>query len=323
MKRVLAVALVLAAEPAAAHPLAFGRVELREDPAGRVQTAWRASGTAAELRALRVILPARCVAAGEPELAPFEDGIARVEHHRCGASLAGETLRVEGLAGTEVQLVARFVRADGVSADAVLDAARAGWAIPRGGGAGVAGRYVALGVEHIATGWDHLAFVLGLSLLVRGRRALLAAITAFTVGHSVTLAVAALGVVRAPVAALEAAIAWSVVVVARAALAGAETSSGRVPPWTLAALFGLLHGFGFAGALAETGLPSGAVARSLVAFNLGVELGQLAFVALALAVARLAARAGFDRARGRRAVATAIGVAGAYWCAQRALALGG
>lgn len=316
MRAALAASVLLAGASVTAHPLSFGRVEARESPDGTLRVAWRFSGTADRVTSVRVALPARCTPVGDVAFDPIEDGVSRVARFRCGAPLAGDDLRVEGLDGSDVQVAARYVPAAGAPADAVLDASSPAWAVPRGA-TSVWGRYLALGVEHIATGWDHLAFVLGLALLVRGRRALLAAVTAFTLGHSVTLALAALGFVRAPVRAIEAAIAWSVVVVARAAIVGAGESPGRVPPWTLAALFGLLHGFGFAGALAEAGLTPGAVARSLVAFNAGVELGQVAFVALALLCARLAVRVGVDVAKGRRAVATAVGVAGAYWCFER------
>lgn len=323
MRRVpFALALALLAGDAAAHPLSFGRLELREEPGGTLRVVWRASGEAARLAAVRVDLPAHCAQVGDATAEPIEDGVARVARYRCRATLAGELVGVRGLDGAGLQVVARYAPLAGAPVDAVLDGARPGWVIPRGRGGSVGWRYLRLGVEHIATGWDHLAFVLGLALLARGRRALLAAVTAFTLGHSVTLALAALDLVHAPVRAVEACIAWSVVVVARAASLGAREAPGRCPPWTLAALFGLLHGLGFAGALAETGLAPGAVARSLVAFNVGVELGQVAFVAVALAVARAAARAGVDATRGRRAAALVIGAAGAYWCVVRARGFG-
>ena len=324
MKRALALAGVIVAGEAAAHPLSFGRLEAREGADGSLRVTWRFSAAAERLAAVRPILPARCSLVGDVATEPLDEGLARTARYRCGAAIAGDALGLSGLDGSGAQVIVRYVPAAGEPVETVLDENRRAWVVPRESAwASVSLRYLALGAAHIATGWDHLAFVLGLSLLVRGRRALLAAITAFTAGHSVTLALAALGVVHAPVRAVEAAIAWSVVVVARAASFDASEAPGRIPPWTLAALFGLLHGFGFAGALAQTGLARGAIARSLVAFNVGVELGQVAFVALALVAARVATRAGVSATRGRRAVALAVGVAGAYWCAQQAMAFAG
>lgn len=324
MRPALALALLLLAGEAAAHPLSFGRLEAREEGDGSLRVTWRFSAAADRLAAVRPVLPARCSLVGDVATEPLDEGVARAARYRCGGAIAGEALGLSGLDGSEARVIVRYVPAVGEPVETVLDASRPAWVVPRDRAWGsVSLRYLALGVEHIATGWDHLAFVLGLSLLVRGRRALLAAITAFTAGHSVTLALAALGVVHAPVRAVEAAIAWSVVVVARAASVDANETPGAIPPWTLAALFGLLHGFGFAGALAQTGLARGAIARSLVAFNVGVELGQVAFVAIALVVARAATRAGVSVSGGRRAVAFAVGVAGAYWCAERAMAFAG
>jgi hypothetical protein len=324
VKRALVGVVLLGAGEVAAHPLSFGRLELRECDDGSLAVTWRFTAAAERTVAVRPVLPARCVASGSDVSETLEDGVARVARYRCGSPIAGEVVEVLGLEGTDAQVIARYVPVGLPTVETVLDGGSGQWLLPRGrGSSSVWLRYVTLGVEHIATGWDHLAFVLGLALMVRGRRALLAAITAFTAGHSVTLALAALGLVHAPVRAIEAAIAWSVVVVARAAAVEGTDSPGRIAPWTLAALFGLLHGFGFAGALAETGFARGAITRSLLAFNVGVELGQVAFVAVALAAARIALRAGVSETGGRRAVALGVGVAGAYWCAQRAMAFVG
>jgi hypothetical protein len=145
--------------------------------------------------------------------------------------------------------------------------------------------YALLGVEHILTGWDHLLFVLGLVLLVGPGRMLLWTVTAFTAGHSITLALASLGLVNVPQGATEAAIALSIYLLAVELV---RSSGGRVTfmqraPWLVAGGFGLLHGLGFAGALAAVGLPQGEIPLALFAFNVGIELGQLAFVGTILA----------------------------------------
>ena len=147
--------------------------------------------------------------------------------------------------------------------------------------------YFRLGVEHILSGIDHLAFVAGLVLLVGAGRRLIGAITAFTVAHSVTLAAGTLGWVHAPAATIEALIAWSILFLAFELMrkdGGAKAITARLP-WIAAFAFGLLHGFGFAGALAETGLPHQEIPVALLLFNLGVEAGQLFFVGVLLALA--------------------------------------
>ena len=142
-------------------------------------------------------------------------------------------------------------------------------------------QFLAIGVEHVLLGIDHVLFVCGLALLARKWRPLVAAITGFTVSHSLTLALSVFGIVAAPSAATELVIALSILLVAREALSKTETWTRRWP-WVVAFLFGLVHGFGFAGVLAEIGLPEGARATALLLFNVGVELGQLLIVGAAV-----------------------------------------
>jgi hydrogenase/urease accessory protein HupE len=156
-----------------------------------------------------------------------------------------------------------------------------------------AGGYFRLGVEHILFGIDHLLFVLALVLIVRGTGLLVKTITAFTVAHSITLALATLGFVHVPAAPVEAVIALSIVFVAAEILRARRGETGLTAraPWLVAGSFGLLHGFGFAGALSQVGLPANDIPLALLFFNLGVEAGQLAFVAVALGVIGLLRRA--------------------------------
>jgi hydrogenase/urease accessory protein HupE len=179
-------------------------------------------------------------------------------------------------------------------------------------------RYLALGLEHILGGLDHLFFVIGLTLWTRTATRVLTTLTAFTAAHSLTLALATFKVVHLPGPPVEACIALSIVLLARAVL---EPNLSPGTPWRFALACGLLHGFGFAGALADVGLPDDAVLPALAAFNIGVELGQLA-LALALAVlAALAARLA-PRLPLRRLVAYALGGVAAAWTLERVLALG-
>jgi len=185
-------------------------------------------------------------------------------------------------------------------------------------------RFLALGVEHIFTGYDHLAFLLGLLLLGGGLRRIAMVVTAFTVAHSITLALAALGQLSLPPSVVEPAIAASI------AYVGIENffiGDGR-RRWVLAFVFGLIHGFGFAGVLREMGLPRDALAVSLVCFNLGVETGQLVIVAFLLGAAALirkSLRGGrldvalWYRPWGLRALSAPIVAAGLYWFLERTI----
>ncbi len=190
----------------------------------------------------------------------------------------------------------------------------------------LAGRYGVLGAEHILFGIDHLLFVLGLLLLVRGVGSLVATITAFTLAHSLTLGAAVLGLVSVSRGAVEAAIALSIVLLAREIVVGRRGRRSLVHerPWLVAFVFGLLHGFGFAGALGEIGLGRADVPLALLSFNLGVEAGQLVFVAALVAIDRVSR--GSWRSRAPRlvpAVGYALGVVATLWLFDRLPAVWG
>lgn len=176
--------------------------------------------------------------------------------------------------------------------------------------------YVRLGVEHILTGFDHLLFVIALTLLVDSRAALLATVTAFTLAHSLTLSATTLGVVSAPAAPVEATIALSIVFVCAECLRPAASLTRRAP-WLVAFIFGLLHGLGFASALLEIGLPAQHIPVSLLCFNVGVELGQLAVVAVVIALKRLAAARQPVAGRVQRVLVYGMGSLAACWCLER------
>jgi len=180
----------------------------------------------------------------------------------------------------------------------------------------LARRYLALGAEHILLGVDHLLFVLGLLLLVRSVGSLVKTVTAFTVAHSVTLGAAVLGVVSVERAPVEAAIALSVVLLAREIVLGPLGATHLVHrwPWLVAFVFGLLHGLGFAGALGQMGLRSDDIPLALLFFNLGVEAGQLAFVAVALAASRtIRVRRETVTARLEPALGYSLGTLATFW----------
>ena len=203
-------------------------------------------------------------------------------------ALRGQTLRIDGLESTMTDALVRIEFADGTQWTQRLTPHAPAAAIPMHESRfAVAGTYLRLGVEHILSGVDHLLFVLGLLILAGALwRRLLATVTAFTVAHSITLALATLGVVHVPQRPVEAAIALSIAFVAVEILRVRRGEPGIAAraPWIVAFAFGLLHGFGFAGALSDVGLPAAHIPLALAFFNLGVEAGQLLFIAAVLAV---------------------------------------
>lgn len=219
-------------------------------------------------------------------------------------------VRFEGPGLATVDVFARVVRRDGTVRTVVLDARRPRLFVPD---AHTDHSFVPLGVEHILLGPDHLLFVFGFVLLVGFRRRLVWAITGFTVGHSLTLAGAALGVVSLPGPPVEAVIAASILLLAVELAKPREESWARRWPWAVAGGFGLLHGFGFAGALGELGLPATGRLSALLQFNVGVELGQLAFVAVAWVVWRLAPPV----ERLRPVAVYGLGTVAAFWLIER------
>lgn len=245
---------------------------------------------------------------------------------RCGSPLAGRTLRLRWpLYNPSVTTLVQYTR-DGVVRTAVLPPDAPGWTVPAEPSAGaVVSGYFMLGLHHILGGWDHLLFVAGLLLVAHGWRALVFAVSGFTLAHSLTLSLAALDVVRVPIPPTEAAIALSILFLAREALQPPGQSLAQRFPLLVSALFGLLHGLGFAAALGEVGLPPRQITPALLFFNLGVEAGQLVFIAALLALAQLvrwlAGRAGWPAERlgvtARSLLAYGIGIPAAFWLAQR------
>jgi hydrogenase/urease accessory protein HupE len=209
---------------------------------------------------------------------------------RVAGGMAGRSVAFTGLAETRTDALVRLVRADGT--------AQLGRVLPidphieitaSPGAFEVVRTYTVLGVEHILTGFDHLLFVLALVILVQGKGRLIATVTAFTLAHSVTLALATLGVLHVPGPPVEALIALSIVFVAAEIVHARQGQPGLSQrfPWIVAFVFGLLHGLGFAGALAEVGLPPLSIPAALLCFNVGVELGQLIFIAAVFALLAL------------------------------------
>jgi hydrogenase/urease accessory protein HupE len=238
-----------------------------------------------------------------------------------GDSIAGREVRIEGLERTMTDALVRIEFADGTTWTERLTPDKPSLQVPsRPTGWEVAQTYLLLGIEHILLGADHLLFVFGLILIAPGLGKLIQAITAFTAAHSITLAGATLGLVHVPTKPVEAVIALSIaflaieIVRARSGRAGLAANA----PWLAAFGFGLLHGFGFAGALSEIGLPVGNIPVALLFFNAGVEVGQLAFVAVAVGLAALLRLNSWQRPNWIRvAPAYAIGSVAMFWVIER------
>lgn len=244
---------------------------------------------------------------------------------RAGAhGLQGWNVAVHGLQTTLTDVLVRIEFRDGRVVSRLLRPDAPSFVLSADSGGPAAGGYFRLGVEHILLGIDHLLFVLALVLIVRGAGMLVRTITAFTVAHSITLALATLGLVNVPAAPVEAVIALSIVFVASEIVRSRRGEVGLTEraPWLVALVFGLLHGFGFAGALSQVGLPPHDIPLALLFFNLGVEAGQLAFVGAVLALV-----AGLRRLRlplprwAELAPAYAIGSVAMFWVFQRVGAL--
>ncbi len=234
--------------------------------------------------------------------------------------LEGWEVTVHGLSATMVDVLVRVALADGRVVSRLLRPDAPSFLFTSETAGPAAGGYFVLGIEHILLGIDHLLFVLALVLIVRGVGLLVKTITAFTVAHSITLALAALGVVEVPSAPVEAIIALSIVFVAAEIIHRRQGRSGLTEraPWVVAFTFGLLHGFGFAGALAQVGLPQNDIPLALLFFNLGVEAGQLAFVGVVLALIALLARLRLPLPRWAPWLPPyAIGSVAMFWVIQR------
>lgn len=280
---------LLSVAPSTAHELRPAYLDIRETATGDFAIVWKTPALGEMRLGLYVRLPETCSPKGDP-VNSFEAGAYfKRWTARCPGGLKGRSLTIDGLRTSLTDVLVRLANADGSTQVARLTPEAPSLAVTASQTTfEVAKTYVLLGVEHILLGFDHLLFVLALMLLIRDRWMLLTTITAFTVAHSITLAGAALGYLSLPQKPVEATIALSIAFVA-SELARSRPGRRRTSeayPWLVAFAFGLLHGFGFAGALKEIGLPQTDVPMALLSFNLGVEAGQLLFVAAALLAVR-------------------------------------
>ena len=316
---------------ARAHELRPAYLEINETASGRYEVLWRTPINAGMPLPVVLKFPTDTRNIAGPSFREFSGLLLERRVVDAGkGSLAGKRIEFVGLQATITDVLVRVQLLDGTHTTTLVHPSHAWVEVATSQGiASVAGAYFMLGIEHILFGTDHLLFVLGLMLMVRDRWMLLKTITAFTVAHSITLAAATLGFVSVPGPPIEAAIALSIVLVAVEivnARRGVPSLAARWP-WLIAFSFGLLHGFGFAGALAEIGLPHHAIPVALLFFNLGVEFGQLAFVAAVWTAGAILSRAMMLRHTPAQVLQTvnridviaayAIGAVAAFWLIER------
>ncbi len=325
MTRALALVLLILAALAPrahAHEVRPAYLEIVQTSDDVLEITWRTPARADDLRlALDVRLPASAELIAGPRTRFVGGACIQQWTIRHPSALVDETIHIDGLTATMTDVLVRIERQSGATQVARLTPDNPALLVEATPSAlRLATTYLILGVEHILLGVDHLLFVLALVILVRGWRRLVETITAFTIAHSITLVLATLGVVHVPGPPVEAIIALSIVFVASEILRAQQGRPGlsQQRPWIVAFSFGLLHGLGFAGALSDVGLPQHAIPLALVFFNVGVELGQLIFVAGALLGARLVALA-WPRSPGwtTRVLPYAIGAIAMAWVIER------
>jgi hypothetical protein len=305
-----------------AHRFAPSLLEIRQLSENSFNATWKTPIQKVSAVPMEPVFPADCEITSTSPWIQEGTGVLMQMDLSCTDGLVGKTLSVSGLGDNQSSALLRLYLTQDIFHQAVFTAAEPRFVVPVEGTAGSVTRdYIELGAEHIWEGPDHLLFVMGLLFLVGWNRRLVLTVTAFTVGHSITLAMVTLGVFEYPVALVEFMIALSIYVLA--VELAREDGGGALwrQPWWLAAGFGLLHGMGFAGALAETGLPQSNVPLALLAFNIGIELGQLAFIALLVVLFVAGARlAGGSRMAALRPVPIfVLGGLSAMWCIERGL----
>jgi hydrogenase/urease accessory protein HupE len=316
--------LALLPTSARADELRPAYIEMTEQAPGQWSILWKASANSRLGQTGAVIIPDNCIADGDPRREFAGGNILTRLSLRCKGSVQGQRIGLKNLELSTTDALVRIAPMDSTMQTLRLTPDQPVAALAKPSViSNVAATYTILGFEHILMGFDHLFFVLALVLLLKGGWLVAKTVTAFTVAHSITLAGSTLGLLSLPPQPVEAVIALSIIFLA-VEVVKARPDDVRLSerfPWIVAFLFGLLHGFGFAGALAEIGLPEGDVPLALLTFNLGVEIGQLVIVAVALAVLHgLRKMRGHWLQPGKAATAYGIGIIATYWFIERMVA---
>ena len=288
---ILVLVSLLAVPTTRAHDARPAYLEIKETSPNKFSVLWRTPVLAGMRLPVVITMPNDVRNLKEPVVQELADSLIERQWIVAGANgLPGKRIEFKGLQATITDVLVRVEMLDGRKWTTLVHPSQS-WveltAAPSRFEVAVA--YLRLGIEHIWTGVDHLLFILALMILVKGTRRLIATVTAFTIAHSITLAGATLGFVHVPQRPVEACIALSIIFVACEIVHAREGRRGLTEqwPWIVAFTFGLLHGFGFAGALSEVGLPQTAIPVALLFFNVGVEIGQLLFIAAILGLMAL------------------------------------
>lgn len=322
----VAVVLVglFAAPQVSADEIRPALLDIKEQNTGLFTVTWKVPMRGNRVLPITPRLPESLELVGSPTVQEVPG--ARVEHATYksnGESLTGQTIAIEGLSEVQTDVLLLVQLQNGNQHSAILRPVAPEFTIPlEASKLKIAGDYWRMGTIHILEGMDHLLFVLALLLIVNGFGPLLKAVTAFTVAHSITLALATLGVIHLPSAPTEAIIALSILFLAAEIVHKHNGQIGLTQrwPWLIAFLFGLFHGLGFAGALSEIGVPQVEVPLALLTFNVGVETGQLLFIAAVIGVMVLLRRLPLTLPTGAWRVAPyAIGSVAAFWTIQRVM----
>lgn len=319
--RWLLLLLLVASAPVAAHEIRPAFLQISEIANETYEVLWKTPAQGELRLALNVILPQECRELGVPRTTLVNAAVIERWRSRCDGGLLGKSIVIENLETTLTDVVMRFEPMTGAPKTLRMNGAEPSIVIPARQTRGeVASNYFRLGVEHILFGFDHLLFVMCLLMLVNGPKRLLGAITAFTLAHSITLVGTTLGWLHLASSPVEACIALSIALLAAETV---KTRSGQGSvlqraPWIASFGFGLLHGFGFASALSEIGLPEDAVPSALLFFNVGVEAGQILFVGASIALLILL-RSYAPRLPEwvRRAPPYAAGITASFWFIER------
>ncbi|GMQ87750.1 MAG: HupE/UreJ family protein [Gammaproteobacteria bacterium] len=325
LQRLFCIAVLMGlflAMPVSADEIRPALLDIKEQNTGLFAVTWKVPTRGDRVLAITPQLPGSLELVGSPTVQDVPG--ARIEHatyKNTGESLTGQTIIIDGLLAVQTDVLLLIQLQDGTQHSAILRPASPEFTIPlEASKLQVAGDYWRMGTIHILEGVDHLLFVLALLLIVAGFGQLLKAVTAFTVAHSITLALATLGVVHVPAAPTEAIIALSILFLATEIVHkhnGQFSLTDRYP-WVIAFIFGLFHGLGFAGALSEIGVPQHEVPLALFMFNVGVETGQLLFIAVALSLIALLKRLPITAPQGAwRLLPYSIGSVAAFWTIER------
>jgi hypothetical protein len=318
--RTLTLASLLIAGSAAAHEIRPAYLQIDETTQGTYDVLWKVPSRGDQVLDIqpRFDKGLTLTKAGEDSLL---DGFVVYRFRLAGpGGLPGTTLNIRNLENTTIDVLANVSLLDRGRHSFLLQPRSSSTVVPTlPSKLQVVKTYTALGVEHILLGIDHLLFVAALMLIVPGWRILVKTVTAFTVAHSITLALSTFSIVSLPAGPVEALIALSIVLVCVEAVRRqrGETSLAIEWPWLVAFAFGLLHGFGFAGALSEIGMPHGDIPLALLFFNIGVELGQLAFIGGILAVLAFMRSIVYLPRHAHVMAAYGMGTVASFWVFQR------